>query len=245
MHSIHREKQRRDGWAPERSCGSDASEFRFERFFQLADAIKLVHVVGEVRKARPYSAFLFDTGWPLTASVVLRPLPVMQTTVVSSSRDAAVGIEPSSATAVVTPAGRLGKDALGLSQLLHAGDDLEVRDVLGPAILWNAIMEAAAGPSAGFPMASERAIVLGLLRLYIVQFPASRRCEMGEQPVACAPKKRTGFVFDQAEFDQLVEGLADLADERTAGHGADDVVRAGFQPSCSAISYPTVFEPSA
>ena len=33
-----------------------------------------------------------------------------------------------------------------------------------------------------------------------------------------------GLVFDQAKRDQLVEGLADLADQRAAGHGADDVV---------------------
>jgi hypothetical protein len=32
------------------------------------------------------------------------------------------------------------------------------------------------------------------------------------------------LVFDQAEVDELLEGLADLANERAAGHGDDDVV---------------------
>ena len=47
---------------------------------------------------------------------------------------------------------------------------------------------------------------------------------MGEQPVACAPKKLDGLGFDQAEVDEFVEGFADFADERAAGHGDDDVV---------------------
>ena len=33
------------------------------------------------------------------------------------------------------------------------------------------------------------------------------------------------LVFDQTERDQLIEGLADLADQRAAGHGDDDVIR--------------------
>ena len=48
--------------------------------------------------------------------------------------------------------------------------------------------------------------------------------EIGEQPVACAPKNLTCFVSTTPERDQFVESLVDLGDQRAAGHGHDDVV---------------------
>ena len=54
------------------------------------------------------------------------------------------------------------------------------------------IILAAAGPSAGLPMARERAMVLGRCGS-MKSVPCLTATEMGEQPVAWAPKKRTGF----------------------------------------------------
>ena len=64
--------------------------------------------------------------------MVLRPLPVMQMTVVSSGDDAAVGVE-ARGDGGGDAAGGLGEDAFGLGEFLDAGDDLDVGDVLGPA----------------------------------------------------------------------------------------------------------------
>ena len=54
--------------------------------------------------------------------------------------------------------------------------------------------------------------------------PSRTDSEMGEQPVALRAEELDGLIFYQAERDELVEGFADLADQRTACHGADDVI---------------------
>ena len=74
-------------------------------------------------------------------------------------RDAAVGVE-ARCDEGGDAAGGLGEDALGVGELLDAGDDLGVGDVLAQPPV-SRIIWAAAGPSAGLPMASERAMVLG------------------------------------------------------------------------------------
>ena len=85
------------------------------------------------------------------------------------------------------------------------------------------IILAAAGPSAGLPMASERAMVLRALRLDVVSALLDRVRD-GRAAGGLRAEEADRLVFDQAEVDELVEGLADLADERAAGHGDDDVV---------------------
>ena len=86
------------------------------------------------------------------------------------------------------------------------------------------IIFAGAGPSAGLPMASERAMVLGLLRLDVVSslFDGDRDGRAAGGLRSEEAHRRLGF--DQAEEDELVEGLADFADQGAAGHGHDDVV---------------------
>ena len=49
--------------------------------------------------------------------------------------------------------------------------------------------------------------------------------EIGEQPVAWAPKNFTGLCFDPAERNQFAEGFGDFGDERASGHRYDYVVR--------------------
>jgi hypothetical protein len=105
-------------------------------------------------------------------------------------RDAAVGVE-ACGDGGGDAAGGLCEDAFGFGEFLDAGDDLDVRDVFGPASL-SRIMREAAGPSLGLPMASERAMVLGRWGT-TSSVPCFTATEMGEQPVAWAPKKRTGL----------------------------------------------------
>jgi len=58
---------------------------------------------------------------------------------------------------------------------------------------------------------------------------------MGEQPVACAPKNRTGLASTQPSRDQFPEGLGDFSDERASSHGTT-TLSGNVQPNCSAIS---------
>ena len=120
-------------------------------------------------------------------------------------------------------AGGLGEDAFGLGEFLDAGDDLDVGDIFGPAAVFadhlgggGAVGGIADGERAGDGVGALRDDVLSSLldrdwRWASSRWPALRRSV-------------TGLSSDQAEEDELVEGLADFADQRAAGHGDDDVV---------------------
>jgi len=49
--------------------------------------------------------------------------------------------------------------------------------------------------------------------------------EMGEQPVACAPKKLDRLRFTQPERTNSRNAFANFCDQRTAGHRNHDIVR--------------------
>ena len=72
-------------------------------------------------------------------------------------------------------------------------------------------------------MASERAMVEGFCGSIssLLFFTAS---EMGEHPVAWAPKNLTGLSATSPSVTKFLECLVDLVDERASGHGHDDVV---------------------
>ena len=105
------------------------------------------------------------------------------------------------------------------------------------------IILAAAGPSAGLPIARERAMVLGRCgRMSSV--PSLTAVEMGEQPLACAPKKRTGLLSTRPSSISSLNAFRILRISEPPAMG-QTTLSGSRQPSCSAISYPTVFEPSA
>jgi len=91
-------------------------------------------------------------------------------------------------------------------------------------------------------MASERAMVEGFCGS-ISELPVLTAVEMGEQPVL-ALRRISLPCFHQAKLDQLIESLLDLDDQRTAGHGADYVIRQA-PAELLGDSKPTVFDPSA
>ena len=139
-------------------------------------------------------------------------------------RDAAVGVEARGDGCGDAACG-LGKDAFGLGEFLDAGDDLDIGDVLGPASVCEdhlcgggAVGGIADGERAGDGVGPLRNDVLSSL------FDRDRdgRAAGGLRAEEAHGARR---LLDQAEKDELVEGLADLADQRAAGHGNDDVVR--------------------
>ena len=119
-------------------------------------------------------------------------------------------------------AGGLGEDAFGLGELLHAGDDLDVGDILGPAA--GLADHLGGGGAVGRVADGERAgDGVGALRLDVVSSLLDGDGD-GRAAGGLGSEEADGLVFDEAEVDELLEGLADLADERAAGHGDDDVV---------------------
>src|SRR5713101_4517142 len=128
------------------------------------------------------------------ASVVLRPLPVMQTTVVSSGKMRPSRMSFSVTPAVTPPAVSVKIPSVSARSLMAATiSGSEISSAQPPL---SRICLMANGPSAGLPMARERAIVFGFCGSKRAR-PRLTADEMGEQPVACAPKKRTGFSSTQ------------------------------------------------
>src|SRR5205814_251799 len=120
-------------------------------------------------------------------------------------------------------AGRLGEDAFGLGQFLDGGNDLDIRDVFGPAAgIANgargidAVGGVADGQRAGDGVRALRLddVAAVLYSLGDGRAARSLRAEEADRPV-----------FDQAERDEFLECLADLRNERAASHGDDHVVR--------------------
>src|SRR5712664_2013072 len=174
------------------------------------------------------------------ASVVFRPLPVMQTTVVSSGLMRFWAMSFCVTPAVTPPAVSVKMPSVSARSLMAATiSGSEMSSAQPPD---SRICLMAKGPSAGLPMASERAMVLG--------FCGSKRArlrltpsEMGEQPVACAPKNFTGLASTQPSVTSSRNALAILVMSEPPAMGTT-TLSGSRQPSCSAISKPCVFEPS-
>src|SRR6202011_5160467 len=98
------------------------------------------------------------------------------------------------------------------------------------------------GPSAGLPMASERAMVLGFCGSKRAS-PRFTALEIGEHPVACAPKNFPDFSSTQPSVTSSRNPLAILPISEPPAMGTT-TLSGSLQPSCSAISKPCVFDPS-
>ena len=140
-------------------------------------------------------------------------------------------------------AGGLGKDAGRLGEKAYACDDLVVGHVFGMAagFLHRADRVVAIGRRAdgeglddglrlGHGLDDVRALLHGVAN---GRAAGGLRAMDGER-----------LLLQNAGLDELLVGLVDLREQRAAGHGHDRVPRER-QPSCSAISKPMLFEPSA
>jgi hypothetical protein len=73
--------------------------------------------------------------------------------------------------------------------------------------------------------------------------PVFTAVEMGEHPVACAPKNFTGFSSTNPIFTSSSNAFLILTINDPPAIG-QTTLSGKRQPSCSAISKPTVFDPS-
>src|SRR5919107_383966 len=102
---------------------------------------------------------------------------------------------------------------------------------------------SAYGPSAGLPIASERAIVDGFTGLTVSQ-PFSYAVAIGEQPVAWAPYTFHGEPSTSPSLVSSPKALSTLVSSEPDAIGMT-TCSGSRQPSCSATSYPRVLLPSA
>src|SRR6266478_5152198 len=166
------------------------------------------------------------------ASVVFRPLPVMQTTVVSCGLMRFCAMSFCVTPAVTPPAVSVKVPSVSASSLMAAMiSGSETSSAQPPD---SRICLMAKGPSAGLPMARERAIVLGFCgsKRARLRFTPS---EIGEQPVACAPKNFTGFASTQPSITNSRNAFAIFVMSEPPAIGTT-TLSGSAQPSCSAIS---------
>src|SRR3954451_21206936 len=98
-------------------------------------------------------------------------------------------------------------------------------------------------PSAGLPIASDLAIVDGRTGC-TTSWPALYAADTGEHPVAWAPNTLYGDPSTSPSCDSSRQALSTFVSSAPDATGTT-TCSGSRQPSCSAISEPTVFEPSA
>src|SRR5271163_2665799 len=113
--------------AKETSCGG---EFGFGYGFATRDAVQFLEVLGEIGQARPDGALLHVVGDKGVGGLEAVAGDADHGGLVGA--DAAIGVEARGDGGGDAASG-LGEDAFGLGELLHAGDNLDVGDILGPA----------------------------------------------------------------------------------------------------------------
>src|SRR6266850_665317 len=166
------------------------------------------------------------------ASVVFSPLPVMHTTVVSSGLMRFCAMSFCVTPVVTPPAVSVKMPSVSARSLMAATiSGSETSSAQPPD---SRICFTAKGPSAGLPMASDRAMVLGFcgLKRARLRFTAS---EIGEQPVACAPKNFTGLASTHPRVTSSRNAFAILVMSEPPAMGTT-TLSGSVQPSCSAIS---------
>src|ERR1700692_3282745 len=100
--------------------------------FDTRDAVQLLEVLCKVGEARTHGAILRILAGEGIGGLETVAGDADDGGLVGG--DAAIGVE-TGGDGGGDAAGGLGEDALGLGELLHAADDLDVRDVLGPSIV--------------------------------------------------------------------------------------------------------------
>ena len=170
------------------------------------------------------------------ASVVFRPLPVMQTTVSLVRADAAVLRSVSCVTPTVTPPAVSVKMPCGFGEQLDGVDDFGIGDVVGPAA---ALADQLRGVVAvgGIADGQRPRNRVAAFADRSAPAPLLTAVEIGEQPVACAPKNFTGLASTQPSVTSSRNALAILPISEPPAIGTT-TLSGKRQPSCSAISNP-------
>src|SRR5215218_1926963 len=185
-------------------------------------------------------AISWTSNVPRTASSVLSPSPVMTSTTRSPGSMSPRAASLARTAVVVPPAVSVKMPVVSASRRMPARISSSETASIEPPV--RRARSSAYGPSAGLPIASDLAIVLGRTGVQ-KSCPAANAPATGEQPSACAP-----FIVGTApsmspSSSHSAKPLAIFVYSEPEAIGATS--RSGVtQPSCSAISYASVLEPS-
>ena len=161
-------------------------------------------------------------GAPVSASTVLRPCPVTRATTRSSGRMAPEAASLHSVAMVTPPAVSAKMPSVRASRPMASITSSSVTAAHEPPV--RRMTSSAYQPSAGLPMASDLAIVLGLTGR-MASVPWRKAVATGEQPSAWAPETRTaGSSGSRPDLAELGEPLGHLGQLAARADGDHDVV---------------------
>src|SRR5260370_725670 len=153
------------------------------------------------------------------ASVVFKPLPVMQTTVVSSGLMRFCAISFFATPAVTPPAVSVKMPSVSASSLMAftiSGSEMSSAQPPDSRISF-----IAKGPSAGLAIASQGAVVLGFEAREVTLYAMGNRRAAG----SLGAKEFHRLVLDPAERDEFLKGFRNFRNQRAPGHGNHHVIR--------------------
>src|ERR1700722_8791631 len=183
----------------------------------------------------------WDSKVPRTASSVFSPSPVITSTTRSSGSMPPRAASFASTAVVTPPAVSVKTPVVCASSAMPSRISWSETESIEPP-LFRAI-SSAYGPSAGLPIASDLAIVLGFTGLQM-SWPLANAVAIGEQPSAWAPFILGRSPSTSPSSRHSSKPLAIFVNSDPDALGA--MTRSGSsKPSCSAISYASVFDPSA
>lgn len=177
---------------------------------------------------------------PSTASSVFKPSPVMSRTVSASGSSLPASMSFFAVATVTPPAVSANMPSVRASSRMPSTTSSSETSSTAPPV--RLTTSSTYGPSAGLPMASERAMVSGLTGC-TTSWPFLNAAETGEQPVACAPNTLYGVASTSPTSPSSRKPLSTLVSCEPEATGT--TICGGIrQPSCSATSNASVFEPS-
>jgi len=167
-----------------------------------------------------------------TASRVLSPSPVISSTVSASGSSVPDSISFLVQATVTPPAVSAKTPSVRANSRIPSTTSASLTWATAPPV--RRTVSRTYGPSAGLPMASERAMVSGRTGC-TTSWPSSNALATGEQPVAWAPNTRYGVGATSPRVPSSVKPLSTLVSCDPEATGTT-ICSGSRQPSCSATS---------
>src|SRR5438093_7622251 len=177
---------------------------------------------------------------PCTASSVFKPCPVIQSTTSSRGSSRPARASASAPAAVTPPAVSANTPVSSARKRIPPTSSGSLTAAAHPPV--SRIARAANTPSVGLPIARERQMVWGTSGSSTSP-PRSTRRTIGAHPAACAPYSRGSLPRTSPASRNSPNPLHSFERSEPPAMGGTTAV-GSRQPSCSAISYATVFDPS-
>src|SRR5881628_1735878 len=177
---------------------------------------------------------------PCTASTVFKPWPVMQSTTSSCASNRPARAKARAPAAVTPPAVSANTPVSSARKRIPSTSSESLTAAAQPPV--SRIARAANTPSAGLPIARERQMVWGTSGSSASP-PRSTRRTIGAHPAACAPYSRGSLPRTSPASRNSPNPFRSFERSEPPAIGATTAV-GRRQPSCSAISYATVLDPS-